>query len=181
MRTRAEMIVVLAVLASGCGGKLLGSGDGNGVGTGSSGVASCDGDAGSFVGAWTCQLTTDPIGPSVPGVVQSPLSGTRSLTFAEGDGGLSMTLGPPPGWPDAGDGTAPTCTLSMTATDNTATLEGQPSCWDELDSNDDQYTSGTFTVSGCSATLSNLVGSGRVYSTQWYATEGRTSGTCTRD
>jgi hypothetical protein len=176
-------MVLLGVLAFGCGGKLTdGSSDGGSKDAGAAASGDCE-DAGPLLGTWTCNYTSTPLAPPPPGATLSPQSGTMTYTFAaNADGTLSLTLGglgDPDGSPDA----PPTCAgLTFTVEGDTATLDGQQLCRSaDLDDNV-EYITGTFSVSGCNATLSDLEFLGtETTSTNVDIVIDKASGTCTRN
>ncbi len=183
MKTQTAFLF-LGVLAFGCGGKLAGSGDNGGSEETGTAVSGC-GDAGPFVGTWTCNYTATPLIAGPPGTIYNPISTAAPFTFTEDDGGtLSLTMGRPANYSDAGPDAPDSFEgLTFTVSGSTATLDGTQSCWDEYEDNTVAYTGGTFTVSACSAaTLSDLVVSGTSFPTTEPAPfKSSFSGTCTRN
>jgi hypothetical protein len=151
--TRFQVCVLLAAaLALGCGGKLLE--DPNQNDGASPGDVNCDSSGNPFVGSWHCNLSATEISSSGTGFADP-----GPFDFAStSDGGLTLTLVSP------GDAGGPTCTIPLRLAGATATIPGQPVCYNPATNSYVTFAGGTFSVSGCgSMSIVDLIGEVRAY------------------
>ena len=144
---RIAFFAAVACLSLGCGGKLV-----NDFGATLTDGAPCDdidaGGAESFVGTWTCHITTTST-TSNPGSTSYPTSFTTPIIFSGDDGGVSAAL-------NAADSGSTCDAIRFAVSGDTATLDGRQVCFDEAYDANLTLTSGTFVVEGCGMTISNF-------------------------
>ena len=146
--SRLVPLLATVVLLSGCFGKLL---FGDTRTDGGACIAIDDGGpTAPFVGAWTCTIYATGTTKN-PGSTVEPRTSTVPISFIANEGGtVSMTIGEP----DAANACS---SLECTVSNGTATLNGAQNCYEETYQVNITYASGTFAVSMCGATISNLI------------------------